>query len=165
MDRIFTPVLLLLLASISACSSTRIVVQPDPQYAPVDLNALEHRPVENGSIFQRGRSIRLFEDNKAYRVGDILAVTLSESTNASKSAATNTSKDNDVNINGSVIFGSQGPTIDGNLALSNTIDAERSFARLTGVLETHAVSDARIRGFETEARAALAAARQNDAKR
>ena len=128
MTRLNSIVAVLLIGLASGCSTTRIVVQPDPQYAPVDLTALEYQPIENGSIFQQGRAVRLFEDNKAYRIGDVLAVTLSESTNASKSAATNTSKDNDINIGGSVIFGSPGPTIDGNLVLENSIDAERSFA-------------------------------------
>ena len=119
---------ILMLGFIGGCAQTRILVQPDPQYAPVDLTALKYRPDANGSIYQDGRSIRLFEDNRAFRIGDILSVTLSESTNASKSAATNTSKDNDIGIGGSVILGSAGPTIDGNLALSNSIDAERTFA-------------------------------------
>ena len=124
--KLIIPVLLLSLAG--GCAQTRILVQPDPQYAPVDLTELKYQPDADGSIYQVGRSIRLFEDNRAYRIGDVLSVTLSESTNASKSAATNTSKDNDIEIGGSVIFGSAGPSVDGNLALSNTIDAERTFA-------------------------------------
>ena len=127
MTRLMT-ISLLLLALASGCSTTRIVVQPDPQYAPVDLTALEYPPLETGSIFQQGRTIRLFEDNKAYRVGDVLGVTLSESTNASKSAATNTSKDSDVSMGGAVIFGSPGPTNNGNIVLDNSINAERGFA-------------------------------------
>ncbi len=119
---------LCLLAIASGCAQTRIVVQPDPQYAPVDLNALAYKPNNNGSIFQTGRSIRLFEDNKAFRIGDVLSVTLSESTNASKSAETSTDKDNVVGISGSTIFGSSGPTNGGNLVLDNSIDASRSFS-------------------------------------
>ena len=121
-------ILLLLIGLASGCSATRILVQPDPQYAPVDLTAVDFQPKPNGSIFQAGRSIRLFEDNKAFRIGDVLSVTLSESTNASKSAATNTSKGNEVETSVATVFGSTGPTIDGNLALTNSLDAERSFA-------------------------------------
>ena len=113
----------------SGCSATRVIVQPDPQYAPVDLTAQQFKPEANGSIFQAGRSVRLFEDNKAFRIGDVLSVTLSESTNASKSAATNTAKDDDVDISASSVFGSAtGPTIDGNVVLSNGVDSSRSFA-------------------------------------
>ncbi|MFT5218349.1 MAG: flagellar L-ring protein precursor FlgH [Planctomycetota bacterium] len=116
-----------LLVLFQGCAATRIIVQPDPQYAPVDLASTAFQPENNGSIFQAGRSIRLFEDNKAFRIGDVLSVTLSESTNASKSAATTTAKDSSVGITGGAIFGSTGPSINGNLALTNTLDGSRSF--------------------------------------
>lgn len=119
---------LLLIAVVSGCSQTRLVVQPDPQYAPVDLTSIEFKPEPNGSIFQTGRSVRLFEDNKAFRIGDVLSVTLSESTNASKSAATNTAKDDEVDISASAIFGSSGPTINGNAALTSNLSGERDFS-------------------------------------
>ena len=124
--RLIFPLLLLVVAS--GCAQTRILVQPDPQYAPVDLTAIEFKPEANGSIFQAGRSVRLFEDNKAFRIGDVLSVTLSESTNASKSAATSTAKEDEVDISASAIFGSSGPTIDGNLALTNSLNGERDFS-------------------------------------
>jgi len=116
-----------MLALGAGCSATRIVVQPDPQYAPVDLTAVQFKPEANGSIFQSGRSVRLFEDNKAFRIGDVLSVTLSESTAASKSAATNTAKDDEVDISASAIFGSSGPTNNGNQVLSSNLDGSRSF--------------------------------------
>ena len=119
---------MMLIGLAGGCSQTRIVVQPDPQYAPVDLNTMEFKPEPNGSIFQTGRSVRLFEDNKAFRIGDVLSVTLMESTNASKSAETSTDKDDEIDISASAIFGSTGPTINGNLALSNSLDGERSFS-------------------------------------
>jgi flagellar L-ring protein precursor FlgH len=117
--------LLLILAS--GCSQTQMVVQPDPQYAPVDLNAVEFRPEPNGSIFQPGRSVRLFEDNKAFRIGDVLSVTLSESTNASKSAETTTSKEEEIDIDVMAILGSLGPSINGNNVLDNDVNGERDF--------------------------------------
>ncbi len=121
-------VTLLLVGLAGGCAQTRIVVQPDPQYAPVDLNAMEFKAEPNGSIFQTGRSVRLFEDNKAFRIGDVLSVTLMESTNASKSAATSTDKDDEIDISASTIFGSTGPSINGNLALTNSLDGERAFS-------------------------------------
>ncbi len=110
----------------SACSQTRIVVQPDPQYAPVDMKAAEFQPAPNGSIFQSGRSVRLFEDSKAFRIGDILSVTLQESTNASKSAATSTTKDDEIEISASAIAGG-GVTANNNNILDNSLTAEREF--------------------------------------
>ena len=121
-------ILLTLLALTGGCSATRIVVQPDPQYAPVDLTAAQFQPPGNGSIFHVGHSVRLFEDNKAFRIGDVLSVTLSESTNASKSAATNTAKDDEVDVSASAVFGSSGPTVNGNNVLSSNINGERAFS-------------------------------------
>ena len=120
--------MLVLLSLTVGCAQTRIIVQPDPQYAPVDLNAMEFKPEPNGSIFQTGRSVRLFEDNKAFRIGDVLSVTLLEATNASKSAETSTEKDDEAEIGASVLFGSDGPKINGDLVLNSTFDAERDFS-------------------------------------
>lgn len=118
---------LLLLVVASGCSQTQMVVQPDPQYAPVDLHSVEFQPEPNGSIFQPGRSVRLFEDNKAFRIGDVLSVTLSESTNASKSAETTTSKEDEIDLDVLAILGSLGPSIDGNRVFDNDINSERDF--------------------------------------
>ena len=117
----------LLLVLLNACASTRIEVQPDPQYAPIDLKAAQFQPVNNGSIFQVGRSVRLFEDNKAFRIGDLLAVKLSESTNASKSAATNTGKDDEIDIGVGAFLGTV-PTHKGNAFLTNSLKGERDFS-------------------------------------
>jgi len=119
--------ILLLLVVASGCSQTQMVVQPDPQYAPVDLHSVEFQPEPNGSIFQAGRSVRLFEDNKAFRIGDVLSVTLSESTNASKSAETTTSKEDEIDLDVLAILGSLGPSIDGNRVFDNDINGERDF--------------------------------------
>ena len=121
---IFSAFLLILL---NACAATRIEVQPDPQYAPVDLKAAQFQPVNNGSIFQVGRSVRLFEDNKAFRIGDLLAVRLSESTNASKSAATNTAKSDEVDVGVSAFLGTV-PTFRGDPFTNNSLNGERDFA-------------------------------------
>jgi flagellar L-ring protein precursor FlgH len=128
MIRTFRLILVLVLpVMVIGCAQTRIEVQPDPQYAPVDLYASQYKPEPNGSIFHAGRSIRLFEDNKAFRVGDVLSVTLAESTNASKSAETSTNKDDQLDMSASAIFG-RAPTINGTLALTNAFDGEREFS-------------------------------------
>jgi flagellar L-ring protein precursor FlgH len=129
MKPVFRLIQMLVLLSLAVgCAQTRIIVQPDPQYAPVDLTAMEFKPESNGSIFQTGRSVRLFEDNKAYRIGDVLSVTLLESTNASKSAETSTEKEDEADIGASLLFGSDGPTVNGNLVLNSAFDAEREFS-------------------------------------
>lgn len=120
--------LLLMIGLTGACSQSRIVVQPDPQYAPVDLRADQFKQEPNGSIYQHGRTVQLFEDNKAYRIGDVLSVVLSESTNASKSAETNTDKEDEIDLNALSILGSAGPTVGGNLILNSSLDGEREFS-------------------------------------
>lgn len=114
------------LLGLQACSSTRLQVQPDPMYAPVDLRESRFQPVNNGSIFQQGRSVRLFEDSKAFRIGDLLTISLSESTNATKSAATNTAKDDEATIGAGTILGVT-PTYKGQSVLSNSLSSERAF--------------------------------------
>ncbi len=111
---------------LQGCASTRIEVQPDPLYAPVDLKAARFKPVNNGSIYQQGKSVRLFEDSKAFRIGDLLSITLSESTNASKSAATNTAKDDSVALGAGTLLGGT-PTYKGLSVLNNELSAERAF--------------------------------------
>ncbi len=51
-----------------------------------------YRPPADGAIFSAGTEVRLFEDLKAGRVGDILTVRLVERTNASKNSQTQTAK-------------------------------------------------------------------------
>ena len=117
----------LLLGLLNACSTTRIEVLPDPQYAPVDMKSAQFQPANNGSIFQVGRSVRLFEDNKAFRIGDLLSVTLSESTNASKSAATTTVKDDEIDLGVTALLGTV-PTHKGDPFFNNTLSSERDFS-------------------------------------
>lgn len=120
---------LLLISSLllmQACSTTRIQVEPDPMFAPVDLKDSRFQPINNGSIFQQGRSVRLFEDSKAFRVGDLLSISLAESTNATKSAATTTAKNDDATIGAGTFLGVT-PTYKGNSLLSNSLSSERAF--------------------------------------
>ena len=120
-------VIVLLVLLTSACSQARIIVRPDPQYAPVNLKSVAFQPEPNGSIYQAGRSVRLFEDSKAFRIGDVLSVTLSESTNASKSAATNTAKEDELDIGAGTILGIT-PTSGGSAFLNNSLSGDRGFS-------------------------------------
>lgn len=114
------------LLALSACSVTRMEVEPDPMYAPVDLKAERFQPQNNGSIFQQGRAVRLFEDSKAFRIGDLLTITLSEATNASKSAETSTGKGDDITIGAGVVTGKT-VNLNGRRLLETGLSAERDF--------------------------------------
>ena len=88
-------------------------------------------PRTDGAIYQAGQEMALFADLKARRVGDVLTIVLNESTNASKSAITKTSKTSAVADTGPTIFGksitTKGvPILDTTLSGSNTFDGEGS---------------------------------------
>jgi flagellar L-ring protein precursor FlgH len=59
----------------------------------------------DGSIYHAARDVRLFEDVKARRIGDVITVVLKESTSASKSATTTADKDQDTSVANPTFFG------------------------------------------------------------
>lgn len=66
----------------------------DPDFAPI-LPEMEDEPlVPTGSLFKINYVNNIYSDSKAHRVGDIISVILSESTQAQKSAKTELKKDN-----------------------------------------------------------------------
>jgi flagellar L-ring protein FlgH len=93
----------LICCALSACSLLpRRDRKPDPVVARV-LPA--PTPRTEGAIYQAGQQIELFADLKARRVGDVLTIRLTETTSASKSAATKTAKTTTVNNTGPTILG------------------------------------------------------------
>lgn len=93
----------MLMALLSGCATGR---KPDPAFAPT--RPLEPKPAElnHGAIYQDGIGLRLFEDQRARRVGDILTVTLVETTTATKSAATSTAKQDEIALDSPTLLGS-----------------------------------------------------------
>lgn len=128
MIRLNKLVLSLLLPAISAmtgCASRGV----DESYAPPPPVQHVYAAPTEGAIFRAGTEVRLFEDIKAGRVGDILTVRLVEKTNASKNANTSTSKDTEASLENPVIFGrpiTNGgiPLFEGSLNGSQTFDGK-----------------------------------------
>jgi len=88
-SRSITCILVVELSLLQACTP---IPQRDPAFAPVAPADLRP-PVQNsGSIYQSGYDTRLFEDQTAKRVGDILTITLLEKTQAKKADDLNTKK-------------------------------------------------------------------------
>jgi flagellar L-ring protein FlgH len=110
-------------------------------------------PRTDGAIYQAGQEMALFADLKARRVGDVLTIVLNESTNASKSAITKTSKNSAVADTGPALFGksitTKGvPILDTTLTGSNSFDGEGSSSQgnsLAGSL-TVTVTDVQANG-------------------
>lgn len=77
----------------------------DPAFAPVAPADLRPPVQSSGSIYQSGYDTRLFEDQTAKRVGDIVTITLLERTQAKKGDDLNTKKENTMTAEAPSIFG------------------------------------------------------------
>lgn len=80
----------------------------------------------NGSIYQVGHDVALFENAVARRVGDTLTIKLNENTNASKSSSTKTGKATKVELPGPTIAG-RPVTVNGTPILEANVDNSTSF--------------------------------------
>lgn len=98
----------------------------EPEYTPALPSVPPPSEHSNGSIYQSGYDIALFEDIRAKRVGDILTVLLVEQTDAKKSATTSTKRDTDVTIPNPTIFGGT-VSLNGRPILQSTLNSEHAF--------------------------------------
>ncbi len=113
---------------LTGCMGNFTYVKEEPEQQQTEL--IPSLPVPaapaTGAIFRVSAPTLLFEDQKARRVGDLLTVVLAESTNASKTASTSTSKGTDIALATPTLFG-HGLSFGGKDLLSAEVDAERSF--------------------------------------
>ncbi len=116
------------LAILSGCAQMQQMQHPprDPAFAPVAPADLRP-PVQNtGAIYQPGYDMRLFEDNKAMRVGDILTIKLQEITQAKKADDLNTNKSISASVSSPSIMGFALSALTGNDAKTE-LASKRSF--------------------------------------
>lgn len=85
----------------------------DPAFAPVAPADLRPPAQTSGSIYQSGYDMRLFEDQTAKRVGDILTITLLEKTQAKKADDLKTTKDNQMSVTAPTLFGMAASVLSG----------------------------------------------------
>ncbi|HHQ2662638.1 TPA: flagellar basal body L-ring protein FlgH [Pseudomonas aeruginosa] len=94
----------------------------DPYYAPVLPRTPLPAAQNNGAIYQVGFEQNLYDDRKAFRVGDIITITLNEKTQASKKANSDIQKDSKTKMGLTSLFGSgmttNNPIGGGDLSLS-----------------------------------------------
>jgi flagellar L-ring protein precursor FlgH len=83
-------------------------------------------PPTSGAIYAAGTDLRLFEDLRARRAGDILTIRLVERTDASKKATTTTSKGSTMELTDPVL-GGRPVTSGGTPILNQNTDASRTF--------------------------------------
>jgi flagellar L-ring protein FlgH len=113
-------------AIVAACASGPPDYDDDEYGAttPVYTSAA---PATDGAIYADGADLRLFEDLRARRAGDILTIRLVERTDATKSASTSTSKNSAVELTDPTLAG-RPVTSGGTPILSNNASAARTFA-------------------------------------
>ena len=91
----------------TGCASTEQekTLPNDPNFAPI-LPEMEDEPlVPTGSLFKLNYVNNIYSDSKAHRVGDIISVILSESTQSQKSAKTELTKENSATLSPITGFG------------------------------------------------------------
>lgn len=92
--------LIFVVVVLGACASHA----PQPYVQDPDIVYPVYEPPAAGAIAAPGQGLFLFEDAKARNVGDLLTISLVEQTVAQKSASTNTSKDNSLDIGAGTVF-------------------------------------------------------------
>jgi flagellar L-ring protein precursor FlgH len=78
---------------------------PPPAVGPAYRAAANLPGPSAGAIYQAGRSTSFFEDARAHNVGDVITIRLQEAFNASKTASTQTEKDQSTALTAPVIAG------------------------------------------------------------
>ena len=119
---------LLAIAALAGCVSPP-PKPDDPYYAPVLPRTPAPAAQNNGSIYQAGFENNLYGDRKAFRVGDIITITLNEKTQASKKASSDISKNSKNKLGLTSMFGSSlttnNPVGSGDLSLSAEYSGNR----------------------------------------
>jgi flagellar L-ring protein precursor FlgH len=102
----------------------------DPYYAPVLPRTPLPAAANNGSIYQAGFEQNMYGDRKAFRVGDIITITLNERTQASKNANSQIGKNSDTSVGLTSLFGSSlttnNPIGSNDLSLNAGYSADRA---------------------------------------
>lgn len=98
--------LALLMLNVGCSSLQQNRAEPnDPAFAPVVVPRPSAQPISAGSLFRTEVGVSLYDDRRAYRIGDIITVRLNERTVSSKSAETAITKDSSVDFSEDTILG------------------------------------------------------------
>ena len=116
-----------LIVAIVVFALTGCVMPPkEPDYAATFPEPAPTPESANGSIYQVGHDVALFENSVARRVGDTLTIRLNENTNASKKSSTSTSKATTAKLPGPTI-GGRPVTVHGTEILDTGIENSNKF--------------------------------------
>ncbi|MDJ0941591.1 MAG: flagellar basal body L-ring protein FlgH [Woeseiaceae bacterium] len=125
-NRIQSILCLLGAVALAGCAGPRVEEEID--FEPMPVPQVYSQPTD-GTIYRAGTEVRLFEDLKAGRVGDILTVRLVERTNASKNSQTQTAKSTSATLANPTVLGRPitkdgTPLFDGSLEGESTFDGQ-----------------------------------------
>lgn len=76
--------------------------QPEESFAPPQLESQPAAYASQNTLYNRSYVMTLFQDRRAYRVGDMLTITLDEKTSSSKRADTRYGKSSDASFGADV---------------------------------------------------------------
>ncbi|MDI9240850.1 flagellar basal body L-ring protein FlgH [Lysobacter sp. LF1] len=112
---------------LAGCASVVGDVRPfEPMHAPPAAIAPPPAPSSEGAIYPGSRSLRLFEDNKARTVGDLVTIVLVENTSARAQTNTSVSKESSIDMAAPTIAGVP-ITYKGNPILEASAEGSRDF--------------------------------------
>lgn len=114
--------------SLGGCASIEQAktLPDDPDFAPILPEVEESSIVPTGSLFKTNYVNNIYSDSKAHRVGDIISVILSESTQAQKNAKTELKKANSASLDPIVGLGGTSVTFN-NDAIQFGLNQESDF--------------------------------------
>ena len=117
--------LLFLVMFANACSHVR--PSSKAEFAPVVRPTVASQNIYKGGSLYQPSNMLLFEDPRPHKIGDLLTVVLQESTNASKTASTATTKSDSNTLTSPTLFGS--PITKGGTEILNTdFSQDRDFS-------------------------------------
>lgn len=123
---------------LSGCMTNNKPKPGDPYYAPTASSAQTMPQRTDGSLYQDSYGLSLFGDRKAHFVGDIITITLSESTVSKKSSNVNVKKDSNTTFNsGGTLLGNV-PTLKG-MGFDTNIAQNRNFGGNSGADQSNSL--------------------------
>ncbi len=94
---------------LTGCAPVSSLVDVQPKESVPSMEFPEYTVDPDGSLFSANYGMALFQDRRAFRLGDILTVELDEQTRSSKKAGTSYGKDSNVGIGVPLIAGKAQP--------------------------------------------------------
>ena len=129
------PAALAALAALLLAGCAAPPVRPGPSDDAPQVLREGPRGGVSGGVFHADGGLALTSDSRAFRVGDVVTVTLQETTQASKKAGTSFTKGSTVGIAGSTLLGKT-------LKTATDLSAERSFGGDSASTQQNALSGA-----------------------